>query len=115
LTVTSLWVLLAGLAGVVLAGLWGLTDHMAAYNNENVLQANLLALPLLWLIPRSIGRGSASGRTGLALATIVAALSLAGLLLKLFPPFHQVNGEVIALAVPAHAGVAAGWWKLTRG
>jgi hypothetical protein len=105
-------VLLTGVAGVVLAGLWGLTDHAAAYHNENVLQANLLALPLLWLIPKSLRAGSSHRRAALILATLVAAISLGGLILKLLPQFYQVNGDVIALALPAHLGVAAALWRL---
>jgi hypothetical protein len=34
--------------------------------------------------------------------------------LKLLPQFYQVNGAVIALVLPAHAGVAAGIWRLVR-
>jgi hypothetical protein len=111
--VSAIWILVMGNAGIVLAGLWGLTDHTAAYYNENVLQANLLALPLLWLIPRSV-LGSRSVRPALALSIVVAGLSFVGLLLKLFPQFYQVNGSVIALALPAHAGIAAGLWRLAR-
>jgi hypothetical protein len=114
LFVTSAWVLLSGVAGLVLGGLWGLTDHAAAYHNENVLQANLLALPLLWLIPKSIRAGSDHRRVALVLATIVAAVSLGGLILKLLPQFCQVNGDVIALALPAHGGVVAALWRLGR-
>jgi hypothetical protein len=114
LFVTSAWVLLSGVAGLVLGGLWGLTDHAAAYHNENVLQANLLALPLLWLIPKSIRAGSDHRRVALVLATIVAAVSLGGLILKLLPQFYQVNGDVIALALPAHGGVVAALWRLGR-
>jgi hypothetical protein len=47
-------------------------------------------------------------------AGIVAGLSLVGLLLKVLPQFYQVNGAVIALALPAHAGVAAAAWRLSR-
>ena len=108
------WVLLTGLAGVVLAGLWGVTDHAAAYYNENVLQMNVLALPLVWLLPGYVrGKQSSAGVTR-ALATLFAAISLVGLVLKLLPQFYQVNAQVIALALPAHAGVAAGLWKLRR-
>jgi hypothetical protein len=109
------WALLVGIAGLILAGLWGLTDHTAAYNNENVLQADLLALFVLVLIPRWVLGSRSAARSALALAIIVAALSVVGLLLKLFPAFYQVNGAIIALALPAHAGVAGGLWQLTRG
>jgi hypothetical protein len=114
LVVSWTWVLLTAVAGIVLGGMWGLTDHAAAYNNENVLQADLLVLPLVWLIPRLVFGSGGAGKPALVLAAIVAGLSLLGLLLKLLPQFSQVNGAVIALALPAHAGVAAGIWRLTR-
>ena len=111
---TGIWVLVSGIAGALLAGLWGLTDHAAAYYNENILQMNVLALPLVWLLPGFVRRKRSSARFTLGLATAVAAISVLGLVLKLLPQFYQINGQVIALALPAHAGVAAGLWKLTR-
>jgi hypothetical protein len=108
------WALLTGIAGLILAGMWGLTDHAAAYNNENVLQADLLILALLWFVPRLASGSRPVARSARALAGIVAALSLVGLLLKLLPAFYQVNGAIIALALPAHLGIAAGLWQLTR-
>jgi hypothetical protein len=114
LAVSWTWVLLTVVGGIVLGGLWGLTDHAAAYNNENTLQANLLALPLVWLLPRLVLGFAGARKPTLILAVIVMGFSLLGLLFKLFPPFYQVNGAVIALALPAHAGVAAGIWRLAR-
>jgi Domain of unknown function (DUF4105) len=114
LLLTWIWMLMTGMAGVVLAGLWGLTDHAAAYYNENILQMSILALPLVWLLPRFVVGKQGSARLTLGLATIVAGISLLGLLLKLLPQFYQINGQVIALALPAHAGVAAGLWRLAR-
>jgi hypothetical protein len=114
LILTWIWVLVTSTAGLVLAGLWGLTDHAAAYYNENVLQMDLLALPLVWLLPRFVRRKNSSARLTLCLATLVAAISLVGLVLKLLPQFYQVNGSIIALALPAQAGVAAGLWRLAR-
>jgi hypothetical protein len=108
LTLALGWVLLSGLGGLVLAGLWGLTDHVAAYYNENLLQLNPLILPLLWLVPSSLRKGPAAIRSATLLAGAIAAVSLLGLLLKLLPGFYQVNGSVIALALPVHAGLAAG-------
>jgi hypothetical protein len=112
--VSWLWVLLTAVAAIVVGGLWGLTDHAAAYNNENVLQANLLAVPLVWLVPRLVFGSGTAGRSVLILAASVAGVALVGLLLKLLPQFYQTNPAVIALALPAHAGVAAGIWRLGR-
>ena len=105
LVVTGGWALLAGLAGLVLAGLWGLTDHVMAYRNENLLQLTPLALLLLpatmWALRRT-----ARARAGVAIAVGVAALSVLGLLLKALPSLDQRNAAVIALALPAQVGIA---------
>jgi hypothetical protein len=114
LAVSWTWVLLTAVGGIVVAGLWFLTDHAAAYNNENVLQADLLALPLVWLVPRLALGSKSAGKPALVLAVMLVGISLMGLLLKLLPQFYQVNGAVIALALPAHLGVASGIWRLAR-
>jgi Domain of unknown function (DUF4105) len=112
LAITWIWFIVSGIAGLVLVGLWGFTDHAAAYRNENVLQMDLLVLPLLWLVTRmALGSGRHS-RVALIIAASVAAISLLGLFLKLFPPFYQVNESIIALALPAHVGIAGGIWRV---
>ena len=108
------WLLGSGVAGVVVAGLWGLTDHAAAYKNENVLQLSILALPLLWFLTRLTLGVSSAAKPALILAGAIAALSLLGFLLQLMPALFQVNGGIIALALPAHAGLAAGVWRLGK-
>ncbi len=113
LLTTWMWCLASGIAGLVLVGLWALTDHAAAYDNENALQANLLSLPLIWLLTRAVFGSPVRARPALVVAAVVAGLSLLGLILKLFPQFYQVNGDVIALALPAHAGVAAAVHRLS--
>ena len=113
LAVSGVWSFLVGILGLMLAGLWTLTDHTAAYDNENLFQLNPLALALLVLLPRAT-KTSSSNRTGLIGAVLVASISLAGLVLKAFPAFHQVNGEIIALALPIHLGIAIGAWRLSR-
>jgi hypothetical protein len=115
LFITWSWWLLSGLAGLVLTGLWCCTDHSAAYRNANVLQTNLLALPLLWFGTRLAFGSEGARMPAVALAAALLGLSVLGLLLKAFPPFYQVNGDIIALALPAHAGVAAAIWWLARG
>ncbi len=112
--VGTLWALLSGLAGTILVGMWAFTDHVMAGRNENVLQCTTLALALGLVLPMLIrGRGWAV-RSGTALALGVGALSLLGLLLKLLPLFDQVNGQVLALTVPANLGLALGVWFYSR-
>jgi len=101
------WALVTGLAGGILAMLWGLTDHRMSAWNENVLQASLLGLMLgaALLVRR---RGRRADRLARALAVLVGGLSVAGLLLHLLASFHQTNGAILALAVPVHVALAAG-------
>jgi hypothetical protein len=107
--IASLWSLLSGVGGLVLLGLWALTDHAAAYANENLLQLNPLSLGLLVLVP-ALAYGAVRGRrVTVVLAMVVAVISLLGLPLKLLPWFGQVNYEVIALALPVHLALA---WSL---
>jgi hypothetical protein len=110
----AVWALTAGVLGVVLAGLWLFTDHAAAYRNENLFHFNPLALPLTVLFPLLLYRPGRIQRWALAVASAVAALSLLGLLLKPIPWFFQVNGELIALALPVHLALAAVVWLLVR-
>jgi hypothetical protein len=116
-SVVAAWALLVGLAGVVLSGLWGLTDHVAASRNENLFQVNPLALLLLAVLPSILREGQAANRITRGLALALAGLSALGLALKLVPGFQQVNGPIIALALPVHLGVAAvlnGWTQGPR-
>ena len=106
LALSAVWALLAGVLGLLLAGLWAFTDHSAAYGNENLFQLNPIALALLPLLPR-LTRPSGH-RTVMIVAGSLAILSLMGLLLKALPGFYQVNGEIIALALPIHLGVVLG-------
>ena len=106
------WLLFAGLGGVILLGLWGVTDHAIAYRNVNLFQLSPLALPLAVLVP-ALAFGKRWARRGaVRLALVVAALSVLGLLLKVLPWFHQVNGEMVALALPLNCAVAWAAWRL---
>lgn len=109
----SLWTLVIGVGGVLLLGLWTFTNHGIAYRNENLLQFNPLALALVLLVPAlAYGvRWAAHPARWLALA--VAGLSALGLLLKVIPAFDQANGELIALTLPAHLGLAWAVYRLS--
>jgi hypothetical protein len=113
LVVAAGWVIVTGGAGLVLAGLWGLTDHAMAYRNENLFQMNPLTL---LLIPGvfAVVRRTRLGRRAAPVAAAVVGLSILGLLLKLVPGFDQSNGPIIALALPANLGVAIALRRLAQ-
>ncbi|RMH15463.1 MAG: DUF4105 domain-containing protein [Gemmatimonadetes bacterium] len=101
------WGLIAGLAGTALVLSWVFTDHVFWRANENVLQLAPLALPLAVLGPAAaIGRAR---RAAARVAVGVAAASAGGFLLQVLPGFDQVNGFVIALALPVNLALA---WSL---
>ena len=108
LGLATLWALLAGIAGLVVTWLSLLSGHRAAHQNENILLFNLLALALAVVLPLAIRRGGPTLKTARRLALVVAALAALGLLLKLLPAFGQHNLELIALALPVHAGLWLG-------
>lgn len=99
----SLWGLMTGVLGLILLGLWTLTDHEFAHANENLLQANPLALILVALVPMAIaGRANDAA---FRLAALLAGLSAVGLLLHPLPLTPQANLGVIAMALPVHVGL----------
>ena len=100
------WGLVAGLAGVVLLGAWIFTDHVFWYPNANLLQLDPLSLGVALLtLPLLVRREP--GRAAVALAALVAGISLLGLLLKAVTLLDQQNGEVLALTVPVNLAVLA--------
>jgi hypothetical protein len=113
ISLSALWSLVAGFGGFVLTFLWGFTDHIYSYRNENLLQLDPLSLVLMVLLLR-LAWTSATGetystkaRSAYTFALIVAALSVVGLLMKALPIFDQGNGDIIAMALPIHIAVLA--------
>ena len=106
------WTLLVGLLGTVILFLWLFTDHYVTYSNENVLQANPLALVLcvgliiLWFGSRR------SWKLVQRTSVVVAGLAMLGFILQVSPGLDQTNGEIIALLLPAHAALA---WVIILG
>lgn len=114
LAVGGAWALFAGLGGLILAGLWGLTDHNATYANENLLQLCPLALVLAFCLRRVVRHPDAPHPLAARIAVAVALSSLAGLAIKLLPGPSQVNWEVLAFAVPVNLGLAMAIIRQTR-
>jgi hypothetical protein len=108
---TALWTLFAGTGGFILLGLWLLTDHAIAYRNENLLQLSPVALPLVLLLP-ALGYGVRwAARPARMLALATAALAVLGFLIQGIPGIDQVNGPIIALALPINLALA---WSALR-
>jgi Domain of unknown function (DUF4105) len=110
----TVWALATGIAGVILSGLWAFTDHVVASQNENVLQASLFALALAIALPLAVQGRPMALRLARHLGVAVGGLAVLGLLLKLLPGFDQVNGQVLALFVPANVGLMLGGLSWSR-
>ncbi len=91
----SVWLLLAGMAGLLMLALWALTDHVAGWANANLLLFN----PLAFLLLGAVWRHRATRRAHLTawLITLLAALALAG---NLTQYLAQQNLPWILMALP---------------
>jgi hypothetical protein len=103
----ALWSLLAGALGALLTFTW-FTNHEAAKWNENWFQANPLSLLLIVLIPAAWRWP----RAAKIVAFTVLALCVLGIIAKLSPWAWQSNGPLIVIALPLHAAIAWGIWRI---
>ena len=112
----SLIALACGIGGLVLLGLWTLTDHVSAWHNENILLLNPLCILLL---PAWIASARAKwqpSRFVKATSIVIAFLAAFEFFLKIYPSFPQDNRFWIALLLPIHVGLAAGvGWRKGQG
>lgn len=109
LALATLWELVAGVVGLIITWLWALSTHMVAHWNENILLFNLLCLALAIALPMAVRGRPGAAKAARRLALSVTALAALTLLIKLWPAFHQSNLDLIALALPLHAGVLLGF------
>jgi hypothetical protein len=105
---TAIWYALTGIVGIGLAGLWLFTDHDTSYRNENLFFFDPVAVLLVVLAPLLIYRTGWTIRAGRLLAVFVAGVSLLGFVLQIVPGIDQVNGPLIAFAMPPNLAFAAG-------
>jgi hypothetical protein len=104
--VGTLCALFCGLGGLVLLALWGLTDHVAAWRNENLFLLDPLCL---WLVPAWLCAARARWRPGrgtVVVAACIALLAAFALFSKILPWFVQANVHWIALWLPIHLAFA---------
>ena len=109
----SLIAFVCGTSGLVLLGLWTLTDHVAAWHNENILLLNPLCILLLPAWIGSFRTRWQPSRFVRATSFLIAFLAAFEFFLKIYPSFPQDNRFWIALLLPIHAALAAGvnWRK----
>lgn len=100
LSLAFFWSLICSLASLFLLFLWFFTDHQAGHRNENLFQFNPVSIIVLAATVRGF-----RWKISRAAVWMVFAFSALNVLLKILPWFYQVNWEMIALALPAHAGL----------
>ncbi len=109
----SLFWLLCGGIGLVLALGWAFTDHLALWANRNLLLFNPMCLLLLPGAYALLRARPPSWRFRLLLKVVVVMSALACLPLWL-QALPQRNGGWIALLLPVHAGFAWAWSNTRR-
>lgn len=102
----ALYSFIVGILGLVLTALWTVTNHRFAWYNENLLLLNPIWLALTVLAPLWLVKGRAPGGAR-SVATTVAALSGAALLLHAVGLSRQDNFAIIGLTLPP--ALACGW------
>ena len=111
------WSTGVGLLGTALLLSWFFTDHVFWTLNENTFQTNPVSLVLaVVLIREALNRSGLRARLWPSIrvdvvAKVVGGVAIAGLFVQVFPGFDQVNGEVLAVLLPAHVGLA---WGVVR-
>jgi hypothetical protein len=104
----AVWTLAVGVLGIILAGLWALTDHRTSFCNENLFLLNPLALVVAVGMAMSAWKDGCPSRGTSVLAFAVAVLSVVGFAVQALPALDQVNGEVYALVLPPNVAVVVG-------
>ncbi|MDR3419157.1 MAG: DUF4105 domain-containing protein [Nevskia sp.] len=97
--------LVCGTAGLILAALWGLTQHWSGWHNENLLLLDPLCLLLLPHWVRSAWPRYRPGRSLRRLAAIAGGMAAFSLVLRQLPGCYQGNLAWILLLLPPHAAL----------
>ena len=103
----TLFTVFAGLAGLLMIGLWALTLHRSAWGNFNLLAYQPLAfllLPGIWKLRRA---GRPMGHLAPRVAGLSFAACIIALLLHLWPGFPQRNMPWLLFALPCWTALFA--------
>jgi hypothetical protein len=106
----TLYLLSAGIIGLVLLALWTLTTHHSAWNNANLLLFNPLAFLLLPTLWRS-RRGFAASRFMDGVIALQLLAIMIAVLLHLLPGTVQQNQSWLLFALPCWLALA---WSLRQ-
>ena len=106
----TLYLVFAGLVGLLLLVLWTLTSHHSAWANANLLLFSPLAFLLLRAVWRA-RRGIAPSRFVNGMLILQLAAALVAVLLHLLPGSVQQNQPWILFALPVWAALA---WSLRQ-
>lgn len=101
----TVYLLLAGVAGLLMLILWTLTAHRVAWNNANLLLFNPLAFALVGSLWRA-RRNLPASRFAHALMALQLLAVLAAIALHALPGVVQQNQPWIAFALPAWLALA---------
>ena len=104
----ALYALLAGIAGIGMAILWGATAHRSAWANQNLLLFDPLALLLIAPLLRSARRDARASRFAFVLASLMALAAIIALIVNLTGWLPQQNLPWILLALPIWSGLLVG-------
>ncbi len=102
--------LVLGILGLALGFLMTFTDHDVTFRNENILQANPLTFALVPLAVMLMWGAKRAAKWNRVWWSVLAALSVLGVFIKVLPFADQSNWNILALAVPVNVGFAALWW-----
>lgn len=107
----TLWYLITGLVGLLIAGMWIGSAHVFWYDNLNLLLVSPVGLVAAVPVARAILRGRASTLARVSVTVLLAQVVLA-LPLALFGP-QRLAGPLLLL-LPAHLGLMVAFWRHTR-
>jgi hypothetical protein len=108
--VITVFLLFAGVMGLLLLALWTLTTHYAAWSNANLFIFN----PLAFFMIRGIWRARTHNEGSRLLRILIAiqvCTGLVGLMLHLLLLNTQQNLPWLLFAVPVWLAVAVGLWR----